>query len=250
MVHSTQQTDQGAHLQDPDADLIAALRASELAATGGWEAGSGDSAGMDVADRAADASMTADERERVFMIREAGFWDLTEDVVVQLLRSNGGNTERALNALMDDDLGDLADVVHAQLSCGQPTPPNVQGASSAAGVVDGAEGKGDGGTCRGASFDRASDDASSNKAGAGAGKTPAQQREDKRLERAALAALGLDDSDEDEFESQGQRFPIAAGVQTIAGDTGGQPSAPCRQSRETEEEDDEEEMLSMLLGDK
>ena len=72
MVHSTQQTDQGARLQDPDADLIAALRASELAATGGWEAGSGDSAGMDVADRAADASMTADERERVFMIRKQG----------------------------------------------------------------------------------------------------------------------------------------------------------------------------------
>lgn len=243
MVHSTQQTDQGAHLQDPDADLIAALRASELAATGGWEAGSGVSSGVDVAGRVADASMTADERERVFMIREAGFWDLTEDVVVQLLRSNGGNTERALNALIDDDLGDLADVVHAQLSSGQPSPPNVQDASSAAGVVDGAAGKGNGGTWRGASFDRASDDASSNK-------SPAQQREDKRLERAALAALGLDDSDEDDFESQEQRFPIATGVQTIAGDTGGQSSAPCRQSQVTEEEDEEKEMLSMLLGNK
>jgi hypothetical protein len=59
-----------------------------------------------------------EESEMVFQIREAGFWDLSEDVVLELLRRHGGLAERALNALIDDDLGDLASVIRSQLSRG------------------------------------------------------------------------------------------------------------------------------------
>lgn len=87
----------------------------------------------------------------VFQIREAGFWDLSEDVVLELLRRHGGVAERALNALIDDDLGDLASVIRSQLSRG---------------------------VCEQDEMERE------------------QEEHERRLEQAALAAVGLDDSGE------------------------------------------------------
>ena len=84
----------------------------------------------------------------MFQIREAGFWDLSEDVVLELLRRHGG-VERTLNALIDDDLGDLASVIHSQLSRG---------------------------VCEQDEMERE------------------QDAHERRLEQAALAAVGLDDS--------------------------------------------------------
>ena len=85
----------------------------------------------------------------MFQIREAGFWDLSEEVVLELLRRQGGVAERALIALIDDDLGDLASVIHSQLSRG---------------------------VCEQDEMERE------------------QDAHERRLEQAALAAVGLDDS--------------------------------------------------------
>ena len=225
--------------EEHDEDLMRALRESELAAgmPGSESTGDGSSAG---------GPPSADEREKVFQIREAGFWDLTEEVVLELLRRNQSNAERVLNALIDGDLGNLTSVVQMQLSgesCSSAAP-----VTAMPGV--GAEEMGGGGSkvpAKGTKQNRQDGKVSkSNDVGE-------KSEKEKEIEMAALAALGLDDSSEEEEEEEEEELYRAgcAGADPQTG-LGLLSSGSCAPGKllwgQEDVADDEEEMLNLLLA--